>query len=186
MLGGRDAEIDGLKERVASLSDQLARLESAAKDVEANRLGDENQTELATLRTEMQQKNCNLAQRQAEAEILTQRYRGQIRELETDLAAQRALTAKRCAEPETAPSETGRLREHLMRLEAVTQQAEWFAAGRVDPILPGSDSQPAASSEPKARDQHTRQGAFSESGAREIPPAESRITEEKKNGTTNL
>ncbi len=115
---------------------------SAAKEFELIRRVLE--AELAGLRNELQQKDRDLAQRQALVDHLAQGHKSEIQTLEATLAELRHVAENRATELDLATSERQRLLSRIGHLESAAAAAEAMAISRIEEISRGYETQTAA------------------------------------------
>lgn len=157
---------------------QNARHESAAHQERANQL------EFLQKQTErlLSAQGDQIRQRfLSESEQLDARLKDRTRELD-------ALRAKAAAEKKYLTTKISQL-EHqsaenqslLVGRDAEINRLKERAASLSEPL-----ARLESASKDNARDQYTRQNEFSENAIKEISPVESRVSAEKRNGTTNF
>jgi chromosome segregation ATPase len=116
-------EVAALQERLdqLALSNQQDKAAAAHQAEEARTV---HQVEMETLRSELQQKEWALAQRQAALENLAQGHKAQIQKLEAKALEQQQFFQSRSRELEKAQSEAAALRDRISQLETAVEHAE--------------------------------------------------------------
>jgi chromosome segregation ATPase len=112
---------------------------SAAKEIEQVRRAFD--AELAGLRNELQQKDWDLAQRQASIDNLAQGHESQIQTLEGKLTELRHVAENRAAEIDQAISVSQRLLSRIGQLESAAADAEATAMSRDEQITRRDEAQ---------------------------------------------
>ena len=137
MLKNREQDFAAAAAEAATLQARLHELD-AASQAEAARKAESDQalslleTELISIRSDLQQKNWAVAQQQATMENLAQVHRQQIQNLEAKLAEQQHGIKDRNLDLERTQSQSRALQRRIEDLETELQRAQLEALSRVD------------------------------------------------------
>jgi chromosome segregation ATPase len=136
-LKNREQDLAAAAAEAATLQARLRELE-AASQAEASRKTESDQaltrleTELSTIRGDLQQKNWALAQQQATMENLAQVHRQQIQNLEAKLAEQQHGIKDRNLDLERAQSQSHALERRIEDLQTQLEHAQLTVFNRVE------------------------------------------------------
>ncbi len=125
----RERSLEKARAGTVELQERLGQLElSNQLEKAAAKQADEARTvcqvEAETLRSELQQKEWALAQRQIAVENLAQAHKAQIQKLEAKALEQQQLAQSYSRDLEKAQSEAVALRDHITQLETAVEQAQ--------------------------------------------------------------
>jgi chromosome segregation ATPase len=133
-----------------ALQERYTRLEASSRDEQIGAAKEFEhvrrvlEAELAGLRNELQQKDRDLAQRQAFVDHLAQGHKSEIQALEAKLAELRHAAENRATELDQASSERQRLLSRIDQLESADADAEATAISRIEQITQRYEIQMAA------------------------------------------
>ena len=136
----RQQEFEAAATESATLRTRLAKLEThsqaekAAAKIASDQALSQLETELISVRSELQQKAWTLAQQQASVENLALAHKGQIQKLEAKLAEQQNLIKDRNWDFEKTQSHGLTLQKRIDELETELQHAQLTALSRVEQI----------------------------------------------------
>jgi chromosome segregation ATPase len=126
----REHLLETARGEAAALQERLDQLELSnqqEKTVAANQAEEVrtvHQVEMETLRSELQQKEWALAQRQAALENLAQGHKAQVQKLEAKTLEQQQFAQSRSRDLEKTQAEAAALRERIAQLETAVEHAE--------------------------------------------------------------
>jgi chromosome segregation ATPase len=147
LLEEREEALNTANSAAVALQERYTRLEASSRDEQISAAKEIEQVrrafdaELAGLRNELQQKDWDLAQRQASIDNLAQGHESQIQTLEGKLAELRHVAENRAAEIDQAISESQRLLSRIGQLESAAADAEATAISRVEQITRRDEAQ---------------------------------------------
>ena len=143
-LGASRRKAEALQERLAQL-EAFNRREKDAGAAEAEEIRKTYQGEMATLQSELQQKNWTIAQRQAALENLAQQHKDHVQKLEAKLTEAQRLAENRRCDFERAQTEAASLRDRITQMETAVEQAQTAAAYQLAQLQQQYDDRLAAS-----------------------------------------
>ncbi len=125
----RERSLEAVRAEAAALQERLDQLElSSQQEKAAAQKAEQTRTlrevEAETLRSELQQKDWALAQRQAALENLAQAHKAQVQKLEAKALEQQQLAQSRSHDLEKTQSEAAALCDRITQLEAAVEQAQ--------------------------------------------------------------
>jgi chromosome segregation ATPase len=150
LLEEREEALNTADSSAVALQERYTRLEASSRDAQGARAKDGDlmratlEAELADLRSELQQKEWAIAQRQALIDNLGQGHKDRIRTLETKLAELRDAAENRATELDQASSERQQLLCRIGQLETAAADAAATAIGGVEQITQRYEIQMAA------------------------------------------
>ena len=150
LLEQREEALNTVNSSAVALQERLNRLEASSRDAQGARTKDADlmrgtlEAELADLRSELQQKDRDLAQRQSFVDHLAQGHKSDIQALETKLAELRHAAENRATELDRATSERQRLLSRIDQLESAAADTEATAISRVEQITLHYEAQMAS------------------------------------------
>ena len=130
LLEEREEALNTANSAAVTLPERYTRLEASSRDEQISAAKEIEQVrrafdaELAGLRNELQQKDRDLAQRQALVDHLAQGHKSEIQTLEATLAELRQVAENRATELDHAASEIQRLLGRIDQLETAAAHAE--------------------------------------------------------------
>ncbi len=127
----RAAEIESLRERLASVESANRQSENAAAQ-HGERSRQELESQIAQLQTELAQSTEVLQRSQSAASQMEQSAQAKIRALAEELARSRDFTERHKTEMESAESQRRELRQRLSELEAFKAQVEGHAGREIE------------------------------------------------------
>jgi len=149
LLEQREEALNTANFSVVALQERYTRLEASSRDEQIGAAKEFEQVrrvleaELAGLRNELQQKDRDLAQREAFVDHLTQGHKSEIQTLEAKLAELRHAAENRVTELDQATSERQRLLGRIGQLESAARDSEATAISRVEQITLRHEAQMA-------------------------------------------
>lgn len=126
------AEMTAVHNRIVQLQSVSARSESEAREI--SQAKSELESELTSLRGEVQQKAAAVAQQQAAMDELAANYRRQVEQLEVNFSAQQQAGDQRRREVDQAQARIDQLHGRIAELQSALQQAELDANRRADEL----------------------------------------------------
>jgi chromosome segregation ATPase len=139
-LENQTRELRSTQSEITALRDKIEELESAklAADTDAsgaiNRLREQYQLELASMRAELEQRQIALEERQRSLRVLEEKLNSQIQRLETQLAEKQTLLDGSDLQLQEKGLEISALRQEIARSEFARQQSEMLAATQAEQI----------------------------------------------------
>jgi chromosome segregation ATPase len=150
LLEQREEALNTANSSAVALQERYTRLETSGRDEQIGAAKEFEhvrrvlEAELAGLRNELQQKDRDLAQRQAFVDHLAQGHKSEIQALEAKLAELRHAAENRATELDQASSERQRLLSRIDQLESADADAEATAISGVEQINRRHEAQIAA------------------------------------------
>ena len=139
-LENQTRELHSAQSEITALRDQIVELESArvAADTNAsagiNRLREQYQLELASLRAELEQRQLVLEERERAIRVLEEKLNSEIHRLDTQLAEKQSLLERAHLQLQEKGSEISALRQEITRSEFACRQTEMLAATQAEQI----------------------------------------------------
>ena len=150
LLEAHEEALNTANSSAVALQERYTRLEASSRDEQIGAAKEFEhvrrvlEAELAGLRNELQQKDRDLAQRQAFVDHLVQKHESQIQTLEATLVELRQVAENRATELDQASSERQQLLCRIDQLESADADAEATAISRIEQITQRYEIQMAA------------------------------------------
>jgi chromosome segregation ATPase len=139
-LENQTHELRSTQSEITALRDKIEELESAklAADTNAsaaiNRLREQYQLELASMRAELEEREIALEERQRSLRVLEEKLNSQIHQLENQLAEKQSLLDRGHLQLQEKGSEISALQQEIARSEFARRQTEMLAATQAEQI----------------------------------------------------